>query len=149
MLKATELRIGNFVTIIATKEFGRIQGVFERNEKEFIIMGNQKLPLSMVDGIGISKNILEACNFRHTKTSNDEHISFGFSTVTEEYQMYYDEEIDFFKVTVTTSSRDNKTSTNCTNKSGIKYLHELQNAFWWATRDELQFDFKVYAKALA
>lgn len=145
MLKATELRVGNFI-FTAPMTIRRVDGVIEKNGEGFAIIDGWETPLKLLTGIRIDAMILDACDLRYTRTSNVEHISYGFTTTTEEYGLYDDELNEYFKVTITTNSKDGRTAINCSNKTGIKYLHELQNAYWLANSVEMPFDFNVYAK---
>jgi hypothetical protein len=144
-MKPNDLRVGNYI-LDEGKRVVRITGIFEYGA---VWINDNKKPLNILFAIKLDELILDACDLRHTRTSIVDHLSYGFSTTTKEYGLFDDELNEYFKVTITTNSKDGRMSINCSNKSNIQYLHELQNAYWWANGEEMPFDFNVYAKFFA
>ena len=134
-MKATELRIGNYIDYTTKREIVTMQTTYEYIR--LIHNGNK--------------------NFKPIKLTEEWLLKFGFKKYPDcrdtFQQIYYDSyqfEIDRFTIVSFSIQQDNKSLIKCNYDRGyrsednkknyyIKYVHQLQNLYFALTNEELTF----------
>src|SRR5690606_20285083 len=131
-MKANELRIGNWV-LNNGKPYQILNGI--DNEHVYgldsVILDSHiyKSSLEDIEPITLTEEILLKCGFEKI---TDGWLSNGFFQVGKRYLFWCKSDKCWY---LNTSS----ILAYCNNIDSVKYLHELQNVYYWSSKDDYMF----------